>query len=212
MRPLCIFSTVIAFVLLLAGCGRPPEQTKAGPRPFIERVQPSDYLSAESLFGEAFSRSHDVVFLRTDSAQPVSVLALRREASGEHTVTFATAPLASGEPWTRFTTTIDAAIGQQVTRAIELKLHLGIALAQQRRSVSKDDSNLWIHQRLADGRVAAGLIPFEVTVGNADATVLIDDLLGRLQKLVGAAPEARATLLVEIDQIASKIVLASGKG
>jgi hypothetical protein len=99
-------------------------------------------------------------------------------------------------------------IGQQVLRAFELKLHRQVALSNFKRHPAKTDTDIWIHQRLAEGRTAAALITMEVTLGNPAATTFLEDFIGSLQQLVGTEGEERAAILQKIDRAATTIILA----
>lgn len=213
-RPMKISALLARFsaatlVFAFAFSAATPAATAASSRPFIERVKPDDYHAAEKLFAEPFSRAHELVVLRTTAAKPVSVLALQRNATGDtYTITFHFASAGTPDGWLKISEELDAPLAQQVLRAFELKLHRQVTLSTFQRRVSKTDSDLWVHQRLSDDRVAAALIAMEVTLDNPQASLFIDDFLGGLQQLIGTEGHARRDLLLKIDRMATKIILA----
>lgn len=197
---------MLAVILgLCAGCG--PKTDGADNRPpFVERIQPADYAAAELAFQEPLSRSYDLVFLRTDFGKPVSALALHPQPNGGYTLFFGA--MDPNGQWQTVTSELDGQVGQQVLRAVELKLHRRVTVNGQRHDIAKNDGDLWIHQRLSDGRVATALISFLATVGNPEAKVFVDEFLGGLQQLVHLDPEQQSQVLTRLDQIATAIILA----
>ncbi|ACB76608.1 hypothetical protein [Opitutus terrae] len=195
----------VFIALLLAGCRASDDATK-NPAAFVVRIQPADFAAAELPFEEPLSRNYELVFLRTDFGQPVSALALRALPGGAYELYFGAKD--AGGQWQKITTELEQDVGQQVLRAAELRLHRRIFVEGQRHDVAKNDGDLWVQQRFADGRIAAALIPFNATVGNPDAQAFVDDLLGTLQKLAHVDPADRGELLTRLDQIATGIILA----
>jgi hypothetical protein len=183
------------------------------PRPFIERVKPDDYYEAERAFPEPFSRTNELVVLRTTAAKPVSVLALRRAETGDgYTLTVQLASSSAPDGWLKITDDLDSTVGQQVLRAVELKLHRQVALSDFKRTMSKTDTDVWVYQRLANDRVAAALLSTDATIDNPAAAAFLDDFLGSLERLVGKEGEERSALLQKIDRAATEIILAETRG
>jgi hypothetical protein len=178
-------------------------------RPFIERVRPVDYHDAEKLFPEQYSSTNELVVLRTAAAKPVSALALKRTPAGEdYTLTIQIASAEAPDGWLKIEENLDASLGQQVLRAFELKLHRQVALSNFKRRVSETDTDLWLYQRLSEGRTAAALITMKVALENPAATTFIDGFIGGFQQLVGTEGEQRAAILQKIDRAATEIILA----
>ena len=202
---LSLLFRLLALSLLLAATG----SAATGTRAFVERVQPENYYAAEKLLPEPFSQSHDVVILRITAGTPVSVFALHPAPNGEdYLLTLQLASTAGTGEWLKITEELESTLGQQVVRAIEFKLHRQVMLAKFRRSPSKTDSDLWVYQKLSDGRVATAVIAMEDTLENPEATTFIDGLLGGLQQLIGKDGVERKALLQRIDRIAIDIILA----
>ena len=181
---------------------------ETGSRAFVERVKPEDFYATEMALPEKFSYGHDLVIMRTTAGQAVSVIALQKATAGDgYTLTlhFASTNVADG--WLKISEDIEANLGRQVLRAVELKLHRQVMLSKFKRTPSKTDSDLWLYQKLSDGRVAAAVIAMEDTFENPDATVFIDDFLGGLQQLIGKEGAERSALLQTIDRIATDIIL-----
>lgn len=199
---------LLAFALAATAAVQLPAAA-ATTRPFIERVKPDDYHAAESLFAEPFSRTHELVVLRTAAAKPVSVLALKRTPDVDtYTLTLHYASADAPDGWLKISEELDASIARQILRAFELKLHRQVTLSNFKRTVSKTDSDLWVYQKLSDDRTAAALIAMEATLDNPDATAFVDDFLGSLQQLVGTEGEDRSAVLQKIDRTATAIILA----
>lgn len=171
---------------------------------FIERAWPSVFEKVQTLFDEEFSRSHDAVLLRVDTGKPVSALALKRNDSGDYTLTYAV-PL-DGK-FHHLTTDLPAGIGDQVMRAIELKLHRHVLIGTQPRDYTKREGDTWVFHRNAQDRTSTAVILFEATLDNPDAALFVDGLIGGLQKLFGADDAQRETILSDLDRTASRIVL-----
>jgi hypothetical protein len=110
--------------------------------------------------------------------------------------------------WIKINDELDATLGRQVLRAVELMLHRQVALSTAKRIPSETDTDLWLYQKLGDGSVAAARIPMEATLDNPRAATFIDGFLGALEQLIGKEGDARAALLKKIDRIATEIVLA----
>jgi hypothetical protein len=194
---------VATFVFAAAG-----HSAEAGKGPFIERVQPADYYTVEKLFPEPYSQTHELVVLRTTAATPASVLAIKRApGDGGYTLTvhFASSDAPGG--WLKINEELDAGTGQQVLRAFELKLHRQVALSAFKRLVSKTDTDIWVHQRLAENKVAAAVITTEATLDNPQATAFLDEFVGSLQLLIGKEGAERAALLQKIDRLATEIIM-----
>lgn len=201
-------SRLLSMVLLLSPFITAPAAVGAS-RSFIERVKPDDYFAVEKLFPEQFSHANDFVLLRTAQAKPVSVLAIARAPSGDdYVVTLQLASDKAEDGWLKISEDLDATLAQQVLRAIELKLHHQVTLSRFKRTVSKTDSDYWLYQHLSDDRVAAAVITTDDTIDNPAATVFLDDLLGRLQEVIGKEGAERAALLQKLDRTATQIVLA----
>ncbi len=207
--PAALTPLAAAAFALAVSIATPPAVSAASARPFIERVKPDDYYAAEKLFAAPLSRTNELVVLRTTAAKPVSALALQPNASGDtHTLTFHFASADAPDGWLKISEELDAALAQQILRAFELKLHRQVTLSTFQRTISKTDSDLWVHQRLANDRIAAALIAMEVTLDNPQASLFIDDFLGGLQQLIGTEGDDRRDLLLKIDRMATKIILA----
>ena len=180
-----------------------------GNRPFVERVRPDDYYAAERLFDEPYSRTYELVILRTTAAKPVSVLALKPAPSGDgYTIAVNLASSTAPGGWIKVNEELDDALGRQVLRAVELMLHRQVALSTAKRTVSETDTDLWLYQRLGDGTIAAARIPMEATLDNPRASTFIDEFLGALEQLIGKEGDARAAHLKKIDRIATEIILS----
>jgi hypothetical protein len=178
-------------------------------RPFVERVRPENYYDVEKVFSEPFSQTHDLVVLRTTATKPGSALAIKRApGDGDYVVTLHFASTDAADGWIKINEELDSTIGQQVLRAVELKLHRQVALSNFKRTMSKVDTDIWVYQRLSDGRIAAALIATEATLNNPNASLFVDEFLGSLQLLIGKEGEERAALLQRIDRAATEIILA----
>ena len=203
LRPLAAAFAIV----LLAACG-PSEEAKAPRKAFIERVQPADFYAAEVAFDELYSKNYDLAFLRTDYGKPLSALALKRNPEGGgYTLVYS---ILSPDPevgWQKLTASLDDDFAAQVLRAVELKLHRNVTLSTQARKPDRREGDLWVFQRLADGKVAAALIAFDRTIGNPEATEFIDELIGGLRELPRVDPDEREELLVKLDRLASRIAL-----
>ena len=179
-------------------------------RSFVERVRPEDFYSVETLFPEKLSSAHELVVLRTTAGKPVSILAIA--AGSDNNPFTVTLQLASSEAeggWLKISDELDATVARQFLRAVELKLHHQVTLSKFKERPSKTETNLWLHQKLSDNRVAAALIAMSDTIDNPDATRFVDDLLGGLEKWVGKEGDERAALLQKIDRLATDIVLTT---
>ena len=204
IHPLLALLLVSFATLRASAADAPPEN-----RPFIERVRPDDYFAAEKLFNESFSRTHELVVLRTAAGEPVSVLAIKSAPGGEgYTLTIQIASDSAPDGWLKIREELDAILGQQVLRAFELKLHRQVSISAFKRRVSKTDTDLWVFQRLAQNRVAAARIATEATIGNPSASEFIDGFLASLQEMIGKVGEERAAHLQKIDRLASAIILS----
>jgi hypothetical protein len=181
----------------------------ASNRPFVERVKPDDYYAAEKVFPEPYSSNYELVVLRATGGQPVSVTAIKKAPAGEdYTLTLHMASASAPDGWLKISEDLDANVAQQILRASELKLHRQVALSNFKRKLSKDDTDLWLHQKLSDGRIAAARITLESTLDNPAATAFVEDLLGGLQQLIGTEGKQRADVLQKIDRTATQIILA----
>lgn len=174
---------------------------------FVERVWQSHFEKVENLFGENFSRESAVVVLRVNAGKPGSALALKRETSGDYTLTLAAS--IDGEI-RNVTATVPGPVGDQVVRAVELKLHRHVMIGTVQRDYTKREGDIWLFHRNAQDRTSTGVILFETTIDNPDATVFIDGLIGGLQRLIGAEGADREAILAELDRIATRIVLSEG--
>ena len=174
--------------------------------PFVTRIQLADYFAAETFFAEAFSRTHDLVFLRFDNAKPASALMLAETHPGETTVTLRAAPLQAGGEWVTASTTIDSAVARQIARAVEFKLHRNVDIAPLRVTVASDNAALWIFQRTAT-EIAAAVIDWDSVQSSAEAKEFIDGIVDRLTRLVGAEGAERTEQLRQLDVLATRIVL-----
>lgn len=194
---------LVAFAFAAVGRAAEP-----GSAPFIERVQPADYYGVEKIFQEPFSQTHELVVLRTTAGTPASVLAIKRGFGGEgYALTVHLASSDAPDGWLKINEELDASTGQQVLRAFELKLHRQVALSAFKRLVSKTDTDIWVHQRLADNKVAAAVIKMEATLGNPEASTFLDEFVGSLQLLIGKEGQERAALLQKIDRLATQIIM-----
>ena len=185
---------------------------EAEPTAFVERVKPADYYDAERLFPEQFSTSNELSVLRTSAGKPVSVIAIARGGESDGftlMLQFASADTPGG--WLRITEDLESAVGQQVLRAVELTLHYQVTLSRFKHVVSKTDSDLWIFQKLSDGRSAAGVITTEASLNHPRASLFIEGLLEHLQQLSGKAGEERAALLQKIDRTATDLIVAASR-
>ena len=179
---------------------------------FVERVKPADYYAAERLFPEQFSTKNELSILRTSGGKPVSVIAIAREGEGDGyllTLHYASATTPGG--WIRITEELEASVGQQVLRAAELTLHYQVTLSKFKHLVSKTDSDLWLYQKLADGRSAAAVITTEDSLNEPRATLFIEGLLERLQQLAGKEGADRVELLQKIDRAATDLIVAASR-
>ena len=174
---------------------------------FVERVWQSHFEKVENLFGENFSGESAVVVLRVNAGKPGSALALKRETSGDYTLTLAAS--IDGEI-RNVTATVPGPVGDQVVRAVELKLHRHVMIGTVQRDYTKREGDIWLFHRNAQDRTSTGVILFETTIDNPDATVFIDGLIGGLQRLIGAEGADREAILAELDRIATRIVLSEG--
>jgi hypothetical protein len=174
---------------------------------FVERAWPSVYEKVENLFDEEFSRTHDVVVLRVDAGKPVSALALKRNDSSDYTLTYA---VRLDGKFHNLTTEVPANIGDQITRAIELKLHRHVLIGTQPRDYTKREGDMWVFHRNAQDRTSTAVILFEATIDNPDAATFVDGLLNGLRKLVSAEGADRESILAELDRTATKIILSEG--
>ena len=172
---------------------------------YVERAWPSVYEKVQNLFDEDFSRTHDAVILRVDAGKPISALALKKEASADYTLTYA---VRLDGKFHNLTTEIPSNVGDQVLRAIELKLHRHVLIGTHPRDYTKREGDMWVFHRNAQNRTSTAVILFEATLDNPDATTFVDGLLGSLQKLISAEDPERETILAELDRLATRIVLA----
>lgn len=181
---------------------------ETGSRAFVERVKPEDFYATEKALPEKFSYGHDLVIVRTTAGQAVSVVALQKATTSEgYTLTLHFASTSGADGWLKISEDIEDNVGRQVLRAVELKLHRQVMLSKFKRTPSKTDSDLWLYQKLSDGRVAAAVIAMEDTFDNPEASVFIDDFIGGLQQLIGKEGAERSALLQTIDRIATDIIL-----
>jgi hypothetical protein len=207
-----LFRLAAVLVFLVMSQAGAAESASGGNRPFVERVRPDDYFDVEKFFPEPFSQTHELVVLRTAATKPVSVLAIRRvPATEEYTLSVHIASDDAPDGWLKISEPLDAALGQQVLRAFELKLHRQVALSNFKRTMSKTDTDIWVFQRLAENRVAAALIAMEATLDNPNATTFLDDFLGGLQQLIGKEGDERVEQLQKIDRLATEIILAEDR-
>ncbi len=172
---------------------------------YVERAWPSVYQKVENLFDEEFSRTHDAVILRVDAGKPISALALKKEASADYTLTYA---VQLDGKFHHLTTDLPANVGDQVLRAIELKLHRHVLIGTHPRDYTKREGDMWVFHRNAQNRTSTAVILFEATLDNPDADTFVEGLLGGLRNLISAEDAARETLLAELDRLATRIVLA----
>lgn len=202
MRSFTVLALLAAvpFAAVLSGAER-----SAADRPsFVERVWPSDYARVEKLFDEDFSSDSDVVFLRVNAGKPDFALTLKREESGDFTVTLVAS---IDDKFQKVSASLPAAVGEQVARAVELKLHRHVTIGTQSRSASKREGDLWIFHRNAQKRTSTAMIFFEATLDNPEATLFTDGLVGGLQRLIAAEDAERESVLSELDRTATKIIL-----
>jgi len=180
--------------------------------PFIERVRPDDYFDAEKVFPEPFSQTYELVVLRTTAAKPVSVLGIKAAGTGDgYTLTVELASAGAPDGWLKISDDLDGAVGRQILRAIELKLHRQVSLSDFKRVPSKTDTDIWVYQHLADNHVAAALLSTEAALDNPKASAFIDDFLGSIEQLVGKEGAERSVLLEKIDRAATAIILAESR-
>ncbi len=172
---------------------------------FVERAWPSVYEKVQNLFDEEFSRTNDAVFLRVDAGKPISALGLKKTDSGDYTLTYA---VQLDGKFHNLTTDLPANVGDQVLRAIELKLHRHVLIGTHPRDYTKREGDTWVFHRNAQDRTSTAVILFEATLDNPDATTFVDGLLGNLQKLISAEDTEREPLLAELDRLATRIILA----
>lgn len=194
----------------LAGCNRSNEPAAAPAAAYVERIQPKNYEAAEERFPERFSQAYQLVFLRTDFGQATSAVAISADPAGGYWVYFGSTT-ADGS-WVHVDTNLDEGTGGQLLRAVEYRLHRNITLSQIHRDVTQREGDLWIYQRLTDGKIACALITFAARLGNEPGAVFLHEALDSLQRLAAAEPEAREELLAQIDRAASAVILTeSGK-
>jgi hypothetical protein len=194
----------------LVGCNRSDEQAAVTPAAYVERIQPKNYEAAEERFPERFSQDYPLVFLRTDLGKPASAVAINADPAGGYSVYFGSTTSDGG--WASVTTSLDDATGGQLLRAVEYRLHRNITLSQVHRDVTQREGDLWIYQRLTDGKIACALITFAARLGNEPGAVFLHDVLDLLQRLAAAEPEGRDELLAQLDRAASTVILTeSGK-
>jgi len=195
----------VAFALLVSASLFGAERSKDTRTAFIERAWPSVYEKVENLFDEEFSRTNDAVLLRVDAGKPVSALALKKSESGDYTLTYAI-PL-DGK-FHHLPADLPANVGDQVLRAIELKLHRHVLIGTHPRDYTKREGDTWVFHRNAQNRTSTAVILFEATIDNPDAATFVEGLLGNLQKLISAEDADRETILGELDRLATRIILA----
>lgn len=176
------------------------------PAAYVERIQPKNYEAAEERFPERFSQSYQLVFLRTDLGKPASAVAIAPDPAGGYSVYFGSTTSDGG--WANVTTTLDEGPGGQLLRAVEYRLHRNITLSQVHRDVTQREGDLWIYQRLTDGKIACALITFAARLGNEPGAVFLHDVLDLLQRLAAAEPDAREELLAQLDRAASAVIIA----
>lgn len=200
--------TFLALLALgsLVGCNRSNEQAAAPAAAYVERIQPKNYEAAEERFPERFSQAYQLVFLRTDLGKPASAVAINTDPAGGFSVYFGSAT-ADGE-WASVTTTLDEGTGGQLLRAVEYRLHRNITLSQIHRDVAQREGDLWIYQRLTDGKIACALVTFAARLGNEPGAIFLHNVLDLLQRLAAAEPEARDELLDQLDRAASAVIIA----
>lgn len=205
---LITFRLLVSLCALLAVVESAPHAA-AAPPPFIERVRPADYVQAEKAFPQAFSKTSELVILRTTAAKPVSVLAIAHAASGDgYTLTVELASEGAPDGWLKISDELDATLGRQVLRAVELKLHRQVALSDFKRTMSKTDTDVWVYQNTSDGRMAAALLSPEATFNNPAAASFLNEFIGSLERVVGKEGEERSALLQKIDRAATEIILS----
>ncbi len=200
MRWICL---LLAALLPLRGlCAIEPSLDK---RPaLIERVWPSDYENAESLFGEKFSADSDLVFLRINNGVPDYALSLERTPEADYSLTLTAYRDGS---FKKATVPMPANVAAQISRAIEFKLNRHVMIGTTRRAGGKREGDLWLFHRNADHHAEAGIILFEATLDNPDTKLVIDDLLGGLQRLFAADDAERETILRNLDRTATEIII-----
>jgi hypothetical protein len=201
-RPALAF---LAFAALAAGSAFAAERSSANRTAYIERAWPSVYEKVQNLFDEEFSKTNDAVILRVDAGKPVSALALKRNESGDYTLTYA---VQFDGKFHNLTADLPANVGDQILRAIELKLHRHVLIGTQPRDYTKREGDMWVFHRNAQNRTSTAVILFEATLDNPDAATFVEGLLGGLQKLISAEDADRELLLAELDRLATRIILA----
>lgn len=179
----------------------------AGRPSFIDRIRPSDFLDTELLFGEALSKTNDIVVLQLNAGKPLSALMLKHQANGDYTVTLRAPSSSPGGDWLTVSTTLDAPVGRQVEHAIAFVLNRNIMLSPNHRAPNDENTAMWIYQRLVGTPTAAAAISWTSLQDNPEATRFTDGLIGNLQHLIGAEGAAREQLLQEIDRVATQINL-----
>jgi hypothetical protein len=203
MRRLCL--VFVLTLLPLRGLGAVQASLDKGPA-LIERVWPSDFENAESLFGEKFSADNEVVFLRIDKGIPDYALSLKRESDRDYSLTLTAY---RDHSFKKATVPLPASVAAQISRAIEFKLNRHVMIGTTRRAGEKRTGDLWIFHRNARQHAEAGIILFEATLDSPDAKLVIDDLLGGLQRLIAADDAERETILGELDRTATQIILTA---
>lgn len=198
-------SISVALTLLVSASLSAAERSKDSRSAYVERAWPSVYEKVQNLFDEDFSRTNDAVVLRVDAGKPVSALALKKTDPGDYALTYA---VQFDGKFHHLTADVPANVGDQVLRAIELKLHRHVLIGTHPRDYTKREGDMWVFHRNAQNRTSTAVILFEATIDNPDAATFVDGLLGNLRKLISAEDHERETILGELDRLATHIILA----
>jgi hypothetical protein len=179
--------------------------------PFIERIPPADFLLVEAKLPEALSDSSELVILRTSGRDLVYSLAVRKAAKSEYEVVLldASPNEADRHPDTaqRRVVPLDAKSAEQIERAVEIKLHRNVYLADGIRTAESDSKACWILFRPKTSQPMAALIDFESVHMNPEAHDFMDRILWGLYHFATCHPDDRNDVLYEIDRQTIQIIL-----
>jgi len=179
---------------------------------FVWRINPPDYFFAEARFGNWFSRTNDLVLLRTDGdGKPVQAVAVTRASDTSYRVSLHTFAdprdrIAGAELRTR-SATIEASIGRQLEAAVSFRLR-GLVLLDQHPKNPEDSPQQgawWIFQRDKANKIDTAMIQAGAAHMNDQARGFLSGIVGNLVRYVDGNEDDRPVAAELLNDAAMKI-------
>jgi hypothetical protein len=164
-------------------------------QPFIERIEPADYLAVEALMPEQPSLKSELVIVRTEDGKPQSAVAISRGPNAEYFVVHLfdldvpSITQAVKKPQ-RTRTQIPFAVAKSVKEIFDRKLHRFVMVASEPvRVADHAETAWWIFFRDPRDVAVTAFVSVWTTHQNQEAFDLLPRLTSGLAEVADAQPQ-----------------------